>query len=174
MKKIQTVLMITTMLPSITFALFCPTNYNIINEGMSVDQVIIACGKPDSMTESIKKNDNIPQQWSYLIPQTVNMGGTSQTAQGTLQTSVTFDDKGKAVNISVNGIGVGSTTICGGSTVQLGDDKDKVKSACGNPAFINKSSTETEPDTKVTELKYNSGNPAMILVFENGKFVESK
>lgn len=173
MKKFIALVSIT--LPSLSFALFCPGNYNIINEGMTLEQVTSICGKPDSQVDSVKKNDNIPQEWTYPIPQTVNMGGTSQTAMGTLKTSIMFDDKGKVNNISVNGIGVGSTTICG-TTIQLNDDKEQVKSACGSPSIVNKSTGDASnplpPDTKVTEVSYT--NPPMTLIFENGKLVGNK
>lgn len=176
MKILSRILILTvSTFPLTTFALFCPTNYNIINPGMTLDQVIALCGKPDSQTESIKKNDNIPQEWSYLIPQTVSMGGANgQNMQGTLKASVTFDAKGEAVNISVNGIGVGSTTICGGANLPLGATKEQVKSACGNPVFINKQQDPANfpAETKITEITYTSGNPAMTLKFENGKLVE--
>lgn len=177
MKKYSAILMLASAtLPSITFALFCPGNYNIIKAGMTIEEVTSACGKPDAQTESIKKNDDVPQEWTYPIPQTVNMGGTSQSAMGTLKTSVMFDDKGKVNNISVNGIGVGSTSICG-STIQLNDDKEKVKSACGTPTLINKSATTASGappvDTKVTTLNYNNANPPMTLTFENGMLVEN-
>src|SRR5438477_7727499 len=95
------------MIPSAGFAFFCPTNFNQIDYGMTPDQVTQTCGAPTSQKESVKQSDNIPQEWNYYVPQTVDMGGTSQFAQGTLKTTITFDDKGKAINISVNGIGVG-------------------------------------------------------------------
>lgn len=165
-------------LPSISFAFFCPTNFNQIDFGMTVDQVIQSCGKPDDKKESIKQNDNVPQEWNYYIPQTVNMGGTSQSAQGTLKTTMTFDDKGKAINISVNGIGVGATTICG-NNIQLGDDKDRIKSACGDPSFVNKQAASANPsappqETKIIELIYSSANPPATLVFENGLLADKK
>jgi len=165
-------------LPSIALAFFCPTNFNQIDFGMTTDQVTQSCGKPDSLKESVKQNENVPQEWDYYIPQTVDMGGTSQTAQGTLKTSVTFDDKGKAINISVNGIGVGATSICGGTNVQLGADKDTIKNACGNPSFINKQTPATNPslpkDTKVIEFSYTSATPPVTLVFENGMLTDKK
>src|SRR5579885_993546 len=151
-----------TIFPTISLAFFCPTNFSQIDYGMSIDEVTQICGKPSFQKESTKSNDNIPQEWSYYIPQTVNMGGTQQNAQGTLKTTVTFDDKGKAINISVNGIGVGSTSICG-SSISLGADKDSVKGACGDPAFVNKQSvdaaTAAKNEVKVVEFTYANVNP---------------
>ncbi len=171
--------LIATMLltPCISFAFFCPTNFNQIAFGMTVDQVTQICGKPTSQKEYVKPNDNIPQEWVYFIPQTVGMGGSTPQAQGTLRASISFDDKGNAINISVNGIGVGGTTICGGSNVQLGATRDQIKSACGQPSFINKQSSDTtgQPQSvKVIELNYANGNPPTILIFENGKLTDKK
>lgn len=162
-------------IPSMSFAFFCPTNFNQIDFGMTTDQVTQACGKPDDQTESIKVNDNIPQEWNYYIAQTVSMGGSLANAQGTLKTSITFDDKGKAINISVNGIGVGQSTICG-SNIQLGDSKDAIKSACGNPSFVTKQTPDpsAQPPAKIIEFIYSSANPKAILVFENGKLTDKK
>jgi len=163
--------------PSISFAFFCPTNFSQIDYGMTIDEVTQICGKPSNQKEFIKPNENIPQEWNFYIPQTVNMGGTQQNAQGTLKTSVTFDDKGKAINISVNGIGVGATSICG-SSIRLGDDRDTIKGACGDPAFVNKQSVDAETakknEIKVVEFTYTNVNPPTVLVFENGKLAERK
>ncbi|MBV9576627.1 MAG: DUF2845 domain-containing protein [Gammaproteobacteria bacterium] len=173
MKLTQTILALSCLtFPLFASAFFCPNNFNQINVGDSIDYVTQQCGKPDNTKESTKKNDNVPQEWSYYIPQTVSTE-TSNQAQGTLKTSITFDEKGNAINISVNGLGVGSTTICG-TSVQLGDSRDSVKSACGDPSFINKQqlpTTASPPqETKVTELTF--GNTK--LLFENGKLTESK
>jgi hypothetical protein len=159
-----------TLAPAASFAFFCPTNFSQINFGDSIDTVISTCGKPDKQEEVKKENENVPQEWSYFVPQTVSSSNLTPQ-QGTLKTQITFDDKGKAINISVNGIGVGSTQICG-SSVQLGDTRDAIKSACGNPSFINKQTAPTngsapEPETKVTTFFYNV-NPPVKLIFENG------
>ena len=81
-----------------------------------------------------------------------------------------FDANGKVINISVNGIGVGSTMVCG-QTIQLGDTATTVKSTCGNPNFINKQ--DATPGTmqtsdKVTTFTYNT-NPPVKLIFKNGE-----
>lgn len=165
-------------LGSSAFAFLCPGNFNQIDFGMTPEQVEQICGKPDLKKEYVKPNDNIPQEWSYFIPQTVNMGGSSQAAQGTLKTSMAFDDKGKAINISVNGIGVGATTICNNNSIQLGDDKDKVERACGKPSMINKQNAGPNagvPESfKMMDYIYSSVTPAVTLVFENGKLSEKK
>jgi hypothetical protein len=172
-------LIITSLLiiiPSMSFAFFCPTNFNQIDFGMTMEQVTQSCGKPVDQTETIKENDNVPQEWNYYIAQTVSMGGSTPNAQGTLKTSVVFDDKGKAINISVNGIGLGQSTICG-SNIQLGDTKESIKSACGSPSFISKQPLDpatAPPPTKIIQFNYTNVTPKVILIFENGKLTDKK
>jgi len=166
---------ITTLLLSPPcFAIFCPTNFNSIDVGDTIDRAQQACGKPDGQ-RTYNAEENTPQEWSYFLSQAVP-ASIGMTSQGTLKTSVAFDEKG-VVNISVNGIGVSTTAICG-STVQLGDSKEKVKAACGDPSFINKSnvspsSTPPKPPSKITEFFYST-TPPTILVFVDGKFTERK
>lgn len=152
-----------------TFAFFCPTNFKQIEMGMTLDQVSSTCGKPTSIKEVTKENDNVPQEWVYFVPQNVGVSAFQQT-QGTLKTSVAFDADGKAVNISVNGLGVGSSTICGGQQIQLGDSRDTIAKACGDPSFKNKAENNNPP-TKETHVTYDS-NPPMTLIFRNGLLME--
>lgn len=165
--------------PSISAAFFCPTNFNQIYVGDSIDQVRKQCGKP-MVEETKEKEAEGPQEWSYFIPQTVVNTVTTtslQPLQGTLKTQISFDKSGKAINISVNGIGVGSTTICANKTIQLGDTRDTIKNACGEPSFINK---QNNPDatgsmgsqppqvSKITTFTYEKAT----LKFVNGKLVD--
>lgn len=149
------------------FAFFCPSNFNQIDFGMTIDQVSQLCGKPAKQETKNQEQDG-PQEWVYYIPQTVATD-TTNTEQGTLKTSISFDKDGKAVNISVNGIGVGSSTICGGA-IALGQSRDDIKAACGEPSYINKSTnpstTEKPKTTKITTFIYNT-NPPVKLIFEN-------
>jgi hypothetical protein len=167
-------LILSMCLPSLSFALFCPRNFIQINAGDSIEKVTQLCGKPDSQKESTTSNESEPQEWSYYVPQPVFMDGSTQNAQGSLKTQMTFDKDGKAINISVNGIGVGSTTICGGKTVQIGDSRDTVKAACGQPSFINKQAADPAAPPvagiKTTTFIYNT-NPPVKLVFKDGKLV---
>ena len=165
------IIWLTALVPSLSFAFFCPTNFNQITAGQTRAQVTAACGKPDKQ-ESKKVKAEGPQEWSYYVPQSVATSDMT-TAQGTLKMQFTFDDSGKAINISVNGIGVGSTTICGNS-VSLGDTRDAIKAACGKPSFVNQQNGNTavlgaaQPSTVMVTFTYNT-NPPVTLTFENGK-----
>ncbi len=161
--------------PQFCFAYFCPTNFNQINNGDTIDQVKQLCGNPD-LEVTKDAVPNVPQEWTYFISQTVSMGNL-EPAQGTLKTSVSFDQSGKAINISVNGVGVGSSLICGGN-IQLGDTEEAIKNACGKPAFINKQQEQPAPGTqtptsKMTELTYHS-NPPTVLMFKDGLLTGKK
>jgi hypothetical protein len=178
MKWIKQLSLLFALTPMSSFAFFCPKNFNQISLGDTQAQVTEQCGKPD-LTETKTVEPNVPQEWIYFIPQTVGLGGPSLQQQGTLKTSISFDQSGKAINISVNGIGVGGTTICGGAQLQLGVSQDDVKNACGKPSFINKQQTESPttsaPDkaNQVVIYTYTS-NPPVQLVFKEGVLVEKK
>lgn len=153
------------------FGFFCPTNFTQINYGDTMEKVIEQCGKPDDQKEYVRKNENIPQEWTYFIPQAVSVGPTSSyQTRGTLKATFDFDAKGNVINMTVNGIGVGATAICGGKPVYLGSTRDQIKQACGTANFITKQTPAeptTEDDVKVVEFNYKSTPPAT-LVFENG------
>lgn len=169
--------LLTLLFPVVGHAFFCPTNFNQIDFGMTPDQVVQACGAPEKQAESVKENENIPQEWSYFIPQTVSLRGSTENAEGTLKTTITFDDKGRAINISVNGIGVGASTICGPS-IQLGDSREAVKTACGSPSFVNKQTPAPDSpaaqSVKIIEFNYLSATPPATLIFEDGKLADKK
>lgn len=169
-------ILLTFLPPSLSFAFFCPGgNFNQINFGQTTEQVIQQCGKPDQQSTNTEQPEG-PQQWSYYIPQTVTTTAL-KPMQGTLKTEITFDSKGKAVNISVNGIGVGASTVCG-SQIQLGDTRDNIKKACGEPSFINKQNGNpttlgaVPPPKKIVTFIYNT-NPPLTLKFVDG-LLESK
>ena len=67
-----------------------------------------------------------------------------------------------------------STQICG-PTINAGDPVATLKSACGEPAFINEGvKKDTSENTKeITELTYQ-GSPIVVLEFENGKLTARK
>lgn len=166
MKKISLTTLF-TLLSNPSFAFFCPTNFNQIEAGFSIQQVIALCGEP-SKKEEKEIEAPAPQEWTYYVPQTV-AANSLQSVQGTLKVSFSFDKEGKVLNISVNGIGVGATDICGGPNLKLGDSPDMVKAACGEPTFINKqepTGSEKQRPTKMTTLIYDT--PSAKLIFKNG------
>ncbi|MFZ2315294.1 MAG: DUF2845 domain-containing protein [Gammaproteobacteria bacterium] len=168
-------------LPStISFAFFCPSNFNQISAGSTMEEVIATCGKPDTQeTKEVKAEP--AQSWSYFLPSKPQLiYGTPNPSN--VKTEITFDTAGKAVNIIVNNMATASTTVCG-RTVNIGDTRAVVESACGKPSFINKQDQDAAPGElsnalgkpvppmQVTTFTYNS-NPPVTLTFENGKLKE--
>lgn len=171
MKRIF-VLALSTMVMANANALLCPTNFNHIEAGDTITTIETKCGKPDKQdTKPIPPPT--PQEWTYYIPQTVSTG-TSNQQQGTLKTTISFDANGNAINISVNGIGVGASTICG-STINLGDNLKNVQAACGKPSVINQQAPDDSSNVKKdvqTTFTYNT-KPPITLTFKNGVLVDS-
>jgi hypothetical protein len=165
---IRIIFFILILIHTPAFAFFCPNNFNQIQIGYTIEQVQQQCGKPD-MQNNKEITAEGAQSWDYYITQNVLLDN-NLPAQGTLKTTIVFDDEGKAINISANGLGVGNSTICG-SMIQLGDTRDSVKKSCGEPAFINKQTPPgKEKKYTVNELTYGS----TILIFKNGQLQESK
>lgn len=147
---------------------FCPTNFRTINNGDSIASVLQNCGNPSSQkTTSVPIEP--PQQWDYFVHQTV-AGSPLYTTTGTLKMSVAFDANGKAINISVNGIGVGATAVCDNKPIQLGSTRDQVKTNCGVPFNVNKQTLGGPQSNQITVYTYST-NPPKSLTFKNGQLV---
>lgn len=172
MSKLAWTLCLALVVPNISFALLCPKNFNVIQIGDSIDVVKAKCGKPDTeFKKEVEKQG--PQEWTYFLKQTVATG-TSYESTGTLKMTIAFDKNDKAINLNVNGIGVGESTVCG-QPIQLDNSREQIKKACGKPAMITKAESDddstmgaTEPGKDVVvELQYLS-SPPVVLMFTNG------
>src|SRR3990167_4518640 len=86
-------------LPISALAMFCPTNFSQITDGMSPDEVKSICGAPTSI-ETKEENENVPQEWSYFITQQNVVTSTTQQTTGTVKMTVMFDSTGKSINIT--------------------------------------------------------------------------
>jgi hypothetical protein len=168
MKKIFA-FFITMFFSATSFAMFCPSGFNEMNIGDSIEQVVKSCGTPDNQ-KTTKTVPGQPQEWNYYVK-------ADPTQPGTFKMSIAFNSDQKVINISVNGTSVVTTPICGGASVQYGSTTDEVKSACGKPAFVNESQQQTGPSaptpTEMTELLYNT-TPPVTLLFVNGKLKERR
>ncbi len=174
MKKIITVLALLGLSTSAS-AIFCPTNFNQINLGDTTETVKKQCGNP-AVEKKIEGEDNGPQEWNFYVRPQMKRYTETRTNSGS-EASVKMSialNQGKVVNITVNGMSLATTTICGPS-VSVGATSASVKSACGNPVFINKSSNQdsAEKPKEIVEYQYNSTPPAT-LVFVGGLLQERK
>jgi hypothetical protein len=150
---------------NLAFALLCPGNFSEISVGMTLEQ-------------SAESQANTPQEWNYYV--SANPAFTenvSQNSTATLKTTIAFSN-GKVTNMSVNGVGLSTTAICGGSPINVGDTQDQVQAACGKPEFINRgtgSQAGTASDAKPqkdTTITYDVGGVTTSLMFTNGVFVK--
>ena len=93
----------------------------------------------------------------------------------TFKMTVAFTAQGIVNNITLNGQTVVTTSICNGNSIQLGNDAKVVKSACGDPSFVNKGQLATgqAKEIKTTEITYTS-NPPITLIFTDGKLAARK
>jgi hypothetical protein len=183
MKKFLVVFLMLGGLSQLSYALFCPNNFNSISVGDSMQSVIQSCGAATSQTTQIKPI-YYAQQWIYFI--------NGSTEHGSSKLSVVIDH-GQVVNLTVTGnvttcqpvLGgngkqcipintqetqsVPSTSACG-KLISLGDSMSTVQSACGQPISINHGQ---EPDAQesTTELYYN-GTPPTTLIFQRGVLVD--
>lgn len=163
-----------------SFAFFCPTNFKQIDIGDTIDKVTQTCGKPNATKESKSPivDENVPQEWTYYVNVSSNNFIGNMQNQGSIKMTVSFDKDGKAINISVNGVGMGNAGMCS-STIQVGSSRDQVKSACGDPAFINKqapsaTATATTPGENTTTIYEYQSNPPVKLIFNNGILTEKQ
>jgi len=180
LKIMMTTALISAAVSPLSYAFFCPTNFNNIDIGDSMAKVEQQCGAPGNK-EIKDPPDTKPQQWSYFL-QPQPTGQVPTNAQGTLKTSFAFDGDGRVVNISVNGIGVSSISTCR-QPISMGSTRDAVKDACGEPILITKQnqseSAQAAPDApidlnkKQVEFTY-SGTPPVTLVFLNGRLAEKR
>lgn len=182
-----------------SFAIFCPSNFNIINDGDNIERVKALCGPPSSES-NYEPSKPTAQEWTYYIQ-------TNSMNAGTSKMSVVFKDD-KVINITIDNnknlrretcqstsqpgnnpqimqsvclnaekegpLSVASTSACGG-IIRMNDTLETVQYACGKPAIINQfqSTYSLSSPPQVTELKY-AGPPATTLVFENGQLKDRK
>ncbi len=175
------VLLITCGLATGLFAaqsVYCPQNHGYINLGMSVDQVIAACGQPLG-----KQQSNKPAMQQVPVLQLLYNNQGSQTAfygvwalpvgvntGAQLQVNVINN---KVSSIQLNGSNSNEFSICGDTSIQVGDPVTKVYNACGNPSTTNSTYTnQAIPSQQKPEIwvyQADAYQPPMRLTFVNGK-----
>ena len=173
------------LFPLITSAdnsFYCPGNHAYINLGMSISDVVSACGQPSDKQQSTQPA-MVRVPVTQLIYTTLDSGavydGLNSTYQMwslpsgskgvTLQVNI-MDNKVTAVNI--NGSSNNASTVCSGNTVQIGDLVDSVYSACGAPTTINQTYLNQAVPGKAKPEIWTYGNdpyqPPFHLTFLNG------
>ncbi|MFT4058324.1 MAG: DUF2845 domain-containing protein [Legionella sp.] len=181
MKAAQSVAFALAILPFSLFAdtqsLYCPQNHRYINVGMTMDQVIAACGQPLS-----KQDSNQPVTQKIPVTQMIyNNKGTSTafygvwnlpTGNGGVQLEIDIVNK-KVKNIRLNNSNSNAVSICRGNSIQVGDPATKVYYSCGTPSLVNNSYiNEVVPTSSKPQIwLYQPGEyqPTVTLTFVEGK-----
>lgn len=159
-------------------SIYCPQNHGYINIGMTADQVIAACGQPLS-----KQISNRPIMQQVPVQQLLynNQGsktafygvwslpvGTNSGAQ--LEVDIVNN---KVSSVRLNGSNTNAFSICGGTSVQVGDPVSKVYGACGNPALVNNTfinqPIETNQKPEIWIYQVDQYQSPINLTFVNGK-----
>lgn len=171
-------------------SLYCPQNHAYINIGMSMDQVIAACGQPLS-----KQDSNQPILQKIPVQQLIynNLGSTDGLYSGSLNVptgtafygvwNVPTGSSGlqlevdilnnKVQEIKVNGGDTNAFSLCGDTSIQVGDPASKVYGACGSPNLVNNTyinqvvPTATKPQIWI--YKPGQYQPSFSLTFVDGK-----
>lgn len=154
------------VLPLYSYAFLCPTNFNQIYPGYSMTQVKQLCGPPTSQSSQPMKQ-KLPQEWTYYTTlSVVGLGLTNTNSSGTVKITMAFDSDEKLIHLTLNGTSLTSTDACQ-QTVQIGDTISKVRDACGQPNYVNKSQDTTNaPPATVTKWHYNSTPPATLIFID--------
>lgn len=121
---------------------FCPQNHKYIQVGMSMAQVIDACGAPISRQQSA-----VPATTKVEVKQLMfNREASPRAFYGVWQIPVGVNSGGdlevdiindKVAEIHVNGSSENAFSFCNGNSVQIGDPVTSVYNSCGNPSMSN-------------------------------------
>lgn len=170
------------MIAHATDSMYCPQRQGYITVGMSQNQVINACGQP-----SIKRTSNNPVMKNtpvtQLIYSTLNRGAVypgwtnvynmwslpSGSNGVTLQINIVDQ---KVADINLNGNSTNAISICRGTSIQKGDNVNKVYSLCGSPSLSNNTYISTPvPESEAPQVwiyQVNEYEAPFSLTFING------
>lgn len=167
-----------------TGSVYCPSGQTYIHVGMQENAVISACGEPTNKLQSNQQaTRRVPvKQLIYTSLASLNPYPGLQSAvfdqwslpsgadnSFTLQVNIVNH---KVSSISLNGSQNNAMTICGGQSVQVGDDESAVYAQCGSPnatnhTYINQQiSSNNRPETWIYQA--DQYQPPIRLTFVNG------
>ncbi len=165
-------------------SVYCPQHTGYINTGMTTAEVINACGQPLSkQTPKTPVMQRIPVQ--ELIYTALNTGSIYpglnsafynqwSLPSGTTGINLQVDlVNGKVNGVKINGSSANAVSLCGGMSVQVGDDANKIYSACGSPTMVNNTyinqpiQSNTKPEVWIYQM--SPYQPPLSLTFVNGK-----
>ena len=163
---------------------YCPQHAGYINVGMTQQEVLNACGDPLSKQQPNKPiMQKVPVQ--QLMYTQLNQGAyyPGETAAFYTQWSIPSGTGGvnltiQVINNKVSGVTInGSTTnaasVCQGYDIEIGDNVNKVYSACGSPQMVNNSyinqpmPSNSKPEVWIYQV--DQYQAPISLTFLNGK-----
>ncbi len=164
--------------------LYCPANSGYIEVGMSEEQVMSACGQPLSKQQSKQQpTQRVPVK--QLIYSALNTGSVYPGLNSAFYSQWSLPSGQQGVNLQVDimnnkvasveiaGSGTNATSLCQGVNIQVGDDANKVYSACGTPSMVNNSfinqpiPSNTKPQVWI--YQFDKFQSPVSLTFVNGK-----
>lgn len=165
-------------------SVYCPQKAGYIHVGMTEEQVISACGQPLS-----KQQSNMPLMRKVPVQQLIYTSVNSSSvypglnsafytqwslASGVSGVTLEVDVVNNKVSaVSLNGANTNAMSICGGTSIQVGDNVNQVYNACGNPSAVNntfsKQFIQSNNKPEVWIYQVNPYQPPISLTFLNGK-----
>lgn len=171
------------MLFVIPFSLFaddsfyCPTNSQYVQPGMTMDQVLSACGEPTTRAESNQVlNDKVPVEqltFNNVGSDTAFYGvWNMQTGERGSQLQIDIIDD-KVASIKINGSDTRAFDLCNETSIQVGDPSSLVFNNCDTPNITNHTYILKPHPLKQKPIAwfYNFGDyqPSATLTFVDGK-----
>jgi hypothetical protein len=172
------------LITPLSWATFCNTSRGSngwIEQGMSQQQVIAACGQPDSTAEIDKTNNRLDatQYWNYqgqsvqLVPQSSWPAPTpygAAKANNTANALVVEINNNVVSSLAVNGKLVSSGSCPNGGSVRVGDSANRVMSSCGTATQVSyqyqKNNSASPPITQWTYQLH--GGRSLTIQFQQG------
>lgn len=154
---------------------YCPTQGGYIKLGMTMPQVMAACGKPIDVQKSrtfATRNVAI-QQLIYRMDTTSGRGNVvfnTGTSNGNLMFTISAN---KVESISLNGVDTKGTTMCPNTALQVGSSAQDVIDACGQPSIVNNSYKQISQGNQqiqqeIWTVSTGDYSPKLTLTFQNG------
>lgn len=163
---------------------YCPEKHGYINTGMTMDQVLAACGEPRvrKTSEDTRVSARVPvKQLLYtelnhghafpgLVPAFYDNWSLPSGSHGIVLQFDIID--GKVDDMRMNNSSTNAITVCGGNPVTVGSNEVAIYNACGNPSMINYTWVERViPSNKKPEVwiyRMDQYQPEVRLTFVEG------
>ncbi len=148
----------------------CPSTFKTISTGFAPEEVLAACGKPES-TQTQTTTETKPVeliQWIYTAGQANNVN------QYVPKMQITFvDEKVNQISVSDQNL-IGNFPCYSSGRIQIGTSASQVQIQCGAPSYVNRIQQGVKRPVKLLVMTYNFGSyrPKMIFTFENNKLIK--